>query len=166
LARGKTGRLIGNLTGLLAALKGLPSAYDKDLQEDKEPAFDSYDSLSLLLPVLAGLIRTLKLHPEQMRERLSADLFATDLADYLVGKGVPFREAHALIGKAVRLAAENKTSLEDLTLEDYQSVSEHFAADVAEIFDINASLNRRDATGGTSAAALKVQLKAAKKALR
>ena len=101
-----------------------------------------------------------------MRERLSADLFATDLADYLVGKGVPFREAHALIGKAVRLAAENKTSLEDLTLEDYQSVSEHFAADVAEIFDINASLNRRDATGGTSAAALKVQLKAAKKALR
>jgi argininosuccinate lyase len=166
LARGKTGRLIGNLTGLLATLKGLPSAYDKDLQEDKEPAFDSYDTLSLLLPVLTGLIQTLKLHPERTQERLSADLFATDLADYLVGKGVPFREAHALVGKAVRLAVANETSLEDLALKDYRSISEYFAADVADTFDIIASLNRRIATGGTSAAALKAQLKAAEKALR
>ncbi len=166
LARGKTGRLIGNLTGLLATLKGLPSAYDKDLQEDKEPAFDSYDTLSLLLPVLMGLLKTLKLNPERMRERLSADLFATDLADYLVGVGVPFREAHTLVGKAVRLAAENKTSLKDLTLEDYRSISEHFEADVADVFDIDASLDRKSAIGGTSATALKAQLKTAKKALR
>ena len=165
LARGKTGRLIGNLTGLLTTLKGLPSAYDKDLQEDKEAVFDSYDTLSLLLPVLAGLIQTLKLHPQRLREKLSADLFATDLADYLVGKGVPFREAHALIGKVVRRAADNQTSLNDLSLEEYRSISEHFEVDIADVFDFKASLNRRNASGGTSEAALKEQLKAAKREL-
>ncbi len=165
LARGKTGRLIGNLTGLLTTLKGLPSAYDKDLQEDKEAVFDSYDTLSLLLPVLTGLIQTLQLHPERMREKLSADLFATDLADYLVSKGAPFREAHALVGKAVRRASDNKTTLKDLSLEEYRSISKHFEADIAEIFDFKASLNRRNASGGTSEAALKKQLKAARKEL-
>jgi argininosuccinate lyase len=165
LARGKTGRLIGNLTGLLTTLKGLPSAYDKDLQEDKEVVFDSYDTLSLLLPVLKGLIQTLQLHPENMREKLSADLFATDVADYLVGKGVPFREAHAFVGKAVRLAADKKITLKDLSLEDYHSISERFDADIADIFEFEASLNRRNAKGGTSEAALKAQLKAARKSL-
>ncbi len=165
LARGKTGRLIGNLTGLLTTLKGLPSAYDKDLQEDKEAVFDSYDTLSLLLPVLTGLIQTLQLHPERMRDKLSADLFATDLADYLVGKGVPFREAHALVGKAVRRAAEANTSLKDLALDEYQAISEHFDADIANVFDFDASLNCRNARGGTSESALKKQLKAAKKEL-
>ena len=166
LARGKTGRLIGNLTGLLTTLKGLPSAYDKDLQEDKEAVFDSYDTLNLLLPVLTGLIQTLKLHPERMREKLSAELFATDLADYLVQKGVPFREAHALVSKAVRRAVENRTSIKELTLVDYQSISEYFETDIADVFDFEASLNRRNASGGTSEAALKAQLKASKKALR
>lgn len=165
LARGKTGRLIGNLAGLLTTIKGLPSAYDKDLQEDKEPVFDSYDTLSLLLPVLTGLIQTLKLHPDRMREKLSAELFATDMADYLVKKGVPFREAHALVGKVVCQAAETKTSLKKLDLTEYQNVSEYFDVDVADVFDFEASLNLRNARGGTAEAALKVQLKAAKKAL-
>ncbi len=166
LARGKTGRLIGSLTGLLTTLKGLPSAYDKDLQEDKEAVFDSYDTLSLLLPVLTGLIQTLQLHPERMQDKLSADLFATDLADYLVGVGVPFREAHALVGKAVRLAADNKSTLKDLSLDDYRSITAHFDADIAEIFDFQASLNRRNVSGGTSMKALKAQLKAARKELQ
>ena len=106
LARGKAGRLIGNLTGLLTTLKGLPSTYNKDLQEDKEALFDSFDTLRLMLPVVTAIIRTLKLNPDKMRAALDPDMLATDLADYLVNKGMPFREAHHVAGRAVRLAAE------------------------------------------------------------
>ncbi len=102
LARGKAGRLIGNLTGLLATLKGLPSSYNKDLQEDKEALFDSVDTLTLLLPVITAIIRTLKLNPDKMRAALDPDMLATDLADYLVKRGMPFREAHGVAGRAVR----------------------------------------------------------------
>ena len=116
LARGKAGRLIGNLTGLLTTLKGLPSTYNKDLQEDKEALFDSVDSLKLMLPVVTAIIRTLKLNPDKMRAALDPDMLATDLADYLVRKGMPFREAHHVAGRAVRLAAEQGITLSDLSL--------------------------------------------------
>ncbi len=114
LARGKAGRLIGNLTGLLATLKGLPSTYNKDLQEDKEALFDSVDTLTLLLPVITAIIRTLKLNPDKMRAALDPDMLATDLADYLVKKGMPFREAHRVAGRAVVLAAEQGVKLTEL----------------------------------------------------
>lgn len=94
LTRGKAGRLVGHLTGLLTTLKGLPSSYDKDLQEDKEPLFDAFDTLCLTVPIMAGLIRSLTLHPERMAAQLEPGLLATDLADYLVKRGVPFRQAH------------------------------------------------------------------------
>jgi argininosuccinate lyase len=165
LARGKAGRLIGHLTALLAVLKGLPSAYDKDLQEDKEPVFDAADTLKLILPVVAGLIRTLRLDPARMLAQLTPDLFAVDLCDYLVRKGVPFREAHDLVGQAVRLAETRKTSLSDLSMGDLHSLSDRFGEDVREVFDIRRALARRSVEGGTAPDALRRQLEAARASL-
>jgi len=108
LMRGKSGRLIGHLTGLLTTLKGLPSAYNKDLQEDKEATFDALDTLRLELPIAAGVVRTLVVHGERMASALDDALLATDLADYLVRKGVPFRQSHHLVGQAVKLAEEQQ----------------------------------------------------------
>ena len=166
LARGKTGRLVGHLVGLLVTLKGLPSAYDKDLQEDKEPVFDAFDTLILLLPVLAGLIRTLNLVPESMAAGLTPDLFATDLADYLVRKGVVFRQAHELVGTVVRLADERGISILDFPVEELRSLSDSFEPDVAQVFDVQTTLSRRKAVGGTANEALLAQLEAAKVALK
>lgn len=165
LTRGKSGRLIGNLTGLLATLKALPSSYDKDLQEDKEPVFDAFDTLALALPTMAGLIGTLRLRPEKMAAQLEPGLLATDLADYLVKRGVPFRQAHELVGRAVRLAEEKGPALTDLTVDDFQSVSDRFGEDVMGVFDIEASLASRAVTGGTAPEALLEQLTAAEVAL-
>jgi argininosuccinate lyase len=162
LTRGKSGRLIGNLTGLLATLKGLPSAYDKDLQEDKEPAFDAFDTLARALPVMAGVIRTLSLNPERMAAQLEAGLFATDLADYLVGKGVPFRQAHDFAGQAVRLAEDKGIGLTELQMGELQNITPEFGEDVAKIFNIERSLAVRSVTGGTGPEALLTQLAAAK----
>ena len=161
LTRGKAGRLIGNLTGLLATLKGLPSAYDKDLQEDKEPLFDAADTLDLVLPVMAGVISTLQLRPDKMAARLQPALLATDLADYLAKRGVPFREAHGLVGKVVRRAEEHGVALDELSLPELQSVSSVFEADALEIFDVQAALARRKLAGGTAPEALQQQLRAA-----
>ena len=102
LTRGKAGTIIGRLTGILSMLKGLPSAYDKDLQEDKIPVFETTDTLCLMLPVVAGVIQTLEVRPERMESALNPAILATDLADYLVNKGIPFREAHGIVGKIVR----------------------------------------------------------------
>jgi argininosuccinate lyase len=165
LTRGKAGRLLGNLTGWLATMKGLPSTYDKDLQEDKEPVFDAYDTISMTLPVMAGLIRTLRLRPERMAAQLDPGLLATDLADYLVRRGLPFREAHEMVGKAVQMAEERQVPLSGLSLEELRSVSERFDADVAEIFDVQESLASRAAAGGTAPEALQAQLEAAEAAL-
>ena len=165
LARGKAGRLIANLTGLLATLKGLPSAYDKDLQEDKEPVFDTFDTVMVVLAVLPGLVRSLTLSRERMSAALDPTLYATDLADYLVGKGLPFREAHELTGAVVRMAEESGLQLPALALDDLRSLSDHFDADVFEVFDPPRSLARRDSIGGTSPEALASQLHAAKRAL-
>jgi argininosuccinate lyase len=165
LARGKSGVLIGHLTGLLATLKGLPSAYDKDLQEDKLPVFNAYDTLLALLPVLSEALRTLTIHPQRMQAGIEAAMMATDLADYLVGKDVPFREAHALAGRAVQLALEQGIALDELSLEDYRSLNPAFAADVYGVFDPWQSVNRRAATGGTAPQSVARQLQQAREAL-
>ena len=162
LTRGKSGRLLGNLTGLLTTLKGLPSTYDKDLQEDKEPLFDSYDNLCLLLPVMAGLIGTLTLRPDRMMAQLEPGLMATDLADYLVKKGIPFREAHGIVGRVVQQAEAENVAISDLPLAQLQEIDARFEADVAEVFSVTAVLANRTITGGTAPAALLAQLQAAR----
>ncbi len=165
LTRGKSGRLLGNLVGLLTTLKGLPSSYDKDLQEDKEPVFDAFDTLSLIIPIMAGLFRTLTLRPDKMAQQLEPNLLATDLADYLVKQGVPFRQAHHLVGEVVQLAENRGVPLTALTLADLQAVSEKFGAEATAVFNIATSLSSRSVTGGTSPQALQAQLEAAQTAL-
>jgi len=166
LGRGKAGTLLGLLTGLMATLKGLPSTYDKDLQEDKPAVFAAFDTLTVLLPVLANAIRTLAVHPERMLAALDPAMLATDLADYLVEKGVPFREAHEAAGKAVAAAAEQGTSIEALPLETYQSLHPGFGSDVRSVFDMEKSVSRRKSFGGTAPEAVKVQIQKAKEVIR
>ncbi len=158
LARGKAGRLVGNLTGLLTTLKGLPSTYNKDMQEDKEAIFDSVDTLSLILPVVIAIIKTLQLSPDKMKAALGEDMLATDLADYLVRKGMPFRNAHHVSGQAVRLAGERGVPLSELSLETYQELSDLFTADILLIFDFAASVAQRKAPGGTAPEAVRQQI--------
>ncbi len=162
LGRSKAGKLIGLLGGLLTTLKGLPSTYDKDLQEDKPPVFSAYDTLMELLPALGGAIATLQVNREKLAAALDPALFATDLADYLVEKGVPFRQAHEFVGKAVLLAEEQGVSLESLPFEAYQAISPLFEADVYALFDPLRSVARRRAEGGTAPEAVQRQLMAAK----
>jgi argininosuccinate lyase len=165
LARGKAGRLIGHLTGLLATIKGLPSAYDKDLQEDKEPVFDAFDTLDLLLPTLAGLVQTLRLKPKRMVEAITPSMLATDLADSLVRTGIPFRQAHDLVGRAVRMAEEKGVPLTDLSYEELRTISGAFPEDIQSVFNVGAALERRSSVGGVAASSLQEQLEAAHKAL-
>ncbi len=162
LARGKAGRLIGHLTGLLATLKGLPSTYNKDMQEDKEAIFDAFDTVGKLLPVVIAIIRTLKLNPEKMRAALGDDLLATDLAEYLVRKGLPFRQAHHVVGQAVRLAVTNQVKLSTLPLDTLRGLSNLFTDDVAGVFDFAASVGRRNTVGGTAPEAVTLQIEQAK----
>jgi len=159
LTRGKAGTLIGMLTGLLATLKGLPSTYDKDLQEDKQPVFTATDTLLAILPVIAGALRTISARPGRMRAAIDSFMMATDLADYLVGKGIPFRETHVMAGKAVRLAGEKNTGLKELPLEAYQALCPAFEADVYQVFDPMTSVEKRNAIGGTSPQSVKNQIK-------
>jgi argininosuccinate lyase len=161
LARGKAGRLIGNLTGFLATLKGLPSGYNKDLQEDKEALFDATDTLLALLPVITAVVRTLRFDPEKMRAALDPAMLATDLADYLVRRGMPFREAHHVAGEAVRLAETRGVGLSALTLADLREISGLFEVDVAAVFDFEASVANRRAPGGTAPDAVREQIEQA-----
>ncbi|MGD8402682.1 MAG: argininosuccinate lyase [Anaerolineales bacterium] len=161
LARGKGGTLIGLLTGLLSTLKGLPSTYDKDLQEDKVPVFQATDTLLTILPVLAGALETTTVNEKKMLAAIDASMLATDLADYLVRKGVPFREAHEISGKAVRAAAEKGVGLDQLSLNEWQIIGP-FNADVKEVFDPIKSVEARNAIGGTSPQSVKNQIEKAK----
>jgi len=165
LTRGKSGMLIGRLAGLLATLKGLPSAYDKDLQEDKQPVFEAVDTLHLMLPVMAGLLGKIMLHPEAMRQALDPALLATDLADYLVQRGIPFREAHRLVGHVVRRAQVLGVSIDQVPLPDLQAISPVFDQDVTDVFRFQASVERRSLPGGTGLEAVKEQLEQVKKRL-
>jgi argininosuccinate lyase len=162
LTRGKSGILIGRLTGLLATLKGLPSAYDKDLQEDKLPIFEAADTLRLMFSVMAGLLRKLSIRPEAMRRALDPAMLATDLADYLVERSVPFREAHSLVGRVVRRAQVLGVAIDRLPLTELQAISPVFAQDVADVFDFQVSVDRRASAGGTGTAAVLEQLAQAK----
>ena len=158
LARGKTGTMIGMLTGLLSTLKGLPSTYDKDLQEDKQPVFEATDILLMILPVVANAVRTITAKVERMRDAIDSTMMATDLADYLVSKGIPFRETHAIAGKIVRVAEEKKVGMEKLPLEAYQAECPEFEADVYQVFDPLKSIEKRNAIGGTSLQSVKMQI--------
>ncbi len=165
LLRAKAGRLQGNFTRLATTVKGLPSTYNKDLQEDKEPLFDTVDTLEMALPILERVIRTLQLHPERMREAITPDMLATDLAYYLVDKGVPFREAHHLVGRVVRRAEELGVSIDALPLDAFQAISPHFGPDVYRVFDPEQAVERRRVPGGTAREAVLDQIARAKRLL-
>ena len=161
LARGKSARLVGNLTRMLTLLKSLPTGYNRDLQEDKEALFDTVDTLLLTLPAVTGAIETLRLVPERMRDAMVSELLATDLADYLVRRGVPFRTSHEVVGRLVRNAEERGVSLSGLTTGDFRAEHEAFEDDVHEVFDWRASVDSRDSSGGTSLRAVEAQLEIA-----
>ncbi len=158
LLRGKSGRLTGNLVALLTVLKGMPAAYNKDLQEDKEPLFDSVDTLMVMLPVATGVVQTLSINPQRMQAALGDELLATDLAEYLVRRGLPFRQSHELVGRAVKRAEALDVPLGRLPLEEYQAISPEFGEDVASVFDFEQSVERRDVYGGTSRRAVLEQI--------
>ena len=151
LARGKSGRLIGNLAGLMATLKAMPLAYNRDLQEDKEPVIDSVAQLRLLLPALTGLVSTLTFHEERMRELAPAGYtLATDLAEWMVRQGVPFREAHEASGACVRLAESRGVGLDELTDQELASVDTRLKPEVREVLTIDGAVASRSTRGGTA----------------
>jgi argininosuccinate lyase len=151
LARAKAGRLIGDLTGLLATLKGLPLAYDRDLQEDKEPVFDAVDTLLLVLPAMSGLVATLRLNTERIAAGAAAGhALATDLAEFLVRRGVPFREAHELVGHLVVWCQVHDCELSDVSDADLARISPRLTPDVREVLTVPGALAARNRRGGTS----------------
>ncbi len=151
LARGKSGRLIGNLTGLLTTLKGLPLAYNRDLQEDKEPVFDSIETLEVLLPAFSGMIATLTFHTERMAELAPAGFsLATDVAEWLVKQHVSFRDAHEITGLLVKFAEAHELDLHEVDDAALLTISEHLTPDVREVLSIQGSVNRRDGQAGTA----------------
>lgn len=158
LARGKSGRLAGNLTTMITLLKGLPTGYNRDLQEDKGALFDTVDTLDLTLPPVAGAVETATFVPERMLEVMNAQLLATDLADYLVRRGVPFRSTHEVVGRLVRKSEDSGVSLSELPLDAMKAEHEAFEQDVAEVFDWFRSADARDSDGGTSLRAVRDQL--------
>jgi argininosuccinate lyase len=161
LARGKAGRLIGDLTGLLTTLKGLPLSYNRDLQEDKEPVFDAVDTLLLVLPALAGLVSTLRIHAERL-SRGASDGFAlaTDLAELLVRRGVPFREAHEVVGHLVVWCQVHDCDLPDVSDQDLAEISPHLTPDVRQVLSVRGALAARKAPGGTAPERVAEQLAA------
>jgi len=151
LARGKSGRLIGNLTGLLATLKAQPLAYNRDLQEDKEPVFDSVAQLALLLPAVAGLVGTLSFDTDRMAQLAPLGYtLATDVAEWLVRQGVPFRVAHEAAGAAVRAAEARGVGLEELADDELAGIHPGLTAEVRDVLTIAGSVDSRDARGGTA----------------
>ena len=150
LVRGKTGRVMGSLVMLLTIVKALPLAYNRDLQEDKEPLFDAADTLLGSLEMMAGMVPTLEFNAERMRAAAeSGFLLATELADYLAAKGVPFREAHGIVNNLVQAAMDSGKQLSGLTLDDYRRASEHFEQDVMDI-TVDSAVAKRDVMGGTA----------------
>jgi argininosuccinate lyase len=151
LSRGKTGRLVGNLVSLLTTLKGLPMTYNRDLQEDKEALFDSLDQSKLILEVYTGMIPEIEVNSERTREAANdPGLLATDLADYLVLHGLPFRQAHEVIGKLVTYSIEQRRGFANLKLEEFQRFSEHFGPDLFAVLDLDRALDLRTAIGAPS----------------
>lgn len=167
LARGKAGRLIGNLTGLLATFKGLPTAYDRDLQEDKEPLFDDIDQLHVLLPAVAGLVGTLAF--DEGRLALAAPRgfsLATDMADWLVRRGVPFARAHDITGRAVQFCEAHSSELSELSDEQLAGIDPHLEPSVRDVLTITGSVASRSGRGGTAPQRVAEQLAAVEDAVR
>ncbi|CCF55533.1 hypothetical protein KAFR_0A00950 [Kazachstania africana CBS 2517] len=159
LLRGKSGRVFGDLAGFLMTLKGVPSTYDKDLQEDKEALFDSLVTVENSILIATGVVSTLTVDKAKMEQALTMDMLATDLADYLVRKGVPFRETHHISGECVALAEKLKLSgIDKLSIEQYKQIDARFEKDLFETFDFEKSVERRNATGGTAKSAILKQL--------
>jgi argininosuccinate lyase len=161
LARGKAGRLIGNLTGLLTTLKGLPLAYNRDLQEDKEPVFDTVDSLLMVLPALAGMVETVTFDVDRMAELAPQGFaLATDVAEWLVRQNVPFREAHEITGALVQFCETNSLELDEPTDADYAAISPHLTGDVRSVLTVAGSVASRTGRGGTAPIRVAEQLTA------
>jgi argininosuccinate lyase len=161
LARGKAGRLIGNLTGLLTTLKGLPLAYNRDLQEDKEPVFDSISTLEILMPAFTGMVETLQFHTERMAELAPQGFsLATDVAEWLVKQHVPFRDAHEITGSLVQFAEQNSLELDEVSDQQLAALSPHLTPDVRGVLTIHGSVSSRDGVGGTAPVRVAEQLAA------
>ena len=159
LVRGKTGRVYGDLMALLTVMKGIPLAYNKDMQEDKESVFDACDTVKKCLDVFAPMIAGMTAHPERMRKAAQTGFInATDLADYLVGKGLPFRTAYKISGQIVAFCQKNDLVLETMGLEDYRSFSDLFGEDVFDAIDLDACVRRRVSEGGTSVSSVEKQI--------
>lgn len=148
LLRGKSGRVFGQMAGFMMSLKGIPSTYNKDLQEDKEPLFDAVDTVGASLQIAEGVIATLTVNKDNMAKALSMDLLATDVADYLVRKGVPFRETHHISGRSVALAEATQRQISDLTMDEWKSLSPLFTEDIKDVFNFENSVEKRNAIGG------------------
>lgn len=163
LIRGKTGRVYGNLFGLLTVMKGLPLAYNKDLQEDKEGMFDTAKTVEGCLRIMAGMIDTMTVYTEKMGQAVKQDFSnATEVADYLANKGLPFRQAHEIVGKLVLYCIEQEIYLADVPLEIYKQMSALFAEDVYEVLSPYAAVKRRNSAGGTGFAQIQIALQKAK----
>lgn len=158
LLRGKTGTVIGRLNGFMITLKGLPRSYNKDLQEDKTALFDVIDTIQDCVQIATGVLATMTPHGDKMRSFLVTEMLATDLAEYLVRKGVPFRETHHVAGAAVRLAEDKRKSLNELTFEELSSLHDKFELDVLEVWNFDVSVERKNVTGGTSKSSVEKQI--------
>lgn len=159
LVRGKTGRVYGDLMTLFTVMKALPLAYNKDMQEDKEPVFDAVDTVKRCLPVFSAMLNTMRLYPENMRNAaLRGFINATDCADYLVKKGLPFRDAYTVVGKLVNLCIEKGKTLETLELEEYRKLNPSFDADVYEAIALEACVSSRKAEGGPAKESVQKQM--------
>ena len=158
LIRGKCGRVFGSMSGFMMTLKGLPSTYNKDLQEDKEPLFDVVETMEGVLQVATGTLKTLTINKEKMVQALSPDMLSTDVAYYLVRKGVPFRKGHGLAGLAVQVAEKKGVTLMDLTVEDLAPVDALFQDDIKTLWNYEASVDQYTSTGGTSKTAVLKQI--------
>mmetsp|Transcript_34485 Transcript_34485/g.67846 ORF Transcript_34485/g.67846 Transcript_34485/m.67846 type:complete len:485 (-) Transcript_34485:169-1623(-) len=158
LLRGKAGMALGRAVGFTATLKGLPRAYNKDLQEDKMSLFGAIDTVMDCLQITTGVVATMVPNPDKLAEALSPEMLATDLADYLVRRGVPFRETHHISGACVRLSEERKVSIDTLTLEDLKNIDSRFGDDVMSVWNYEQSVERKDSTGGTAKASVMKQI--------
>jgi argininosuccinate lyase len=162
LARGKAGRLVGNLTGVLTMLKGLPFAYNRDLQEDKEPLFDSIDTVLLVLPAVTGMVATTDFDREKMAQAAPLGFsLATEIADYLVRAKVPFAQAHEAAGKCVALCEASSRQLHELTDAEFESIHPSLKGDVRDVLTVSGALASRTTVGGTSPSSFKQQIKEA-----
>jgi argininosuccinate lyase len=166
IARGAGARMLGDLTALLATLKGLPSSYNKDLQDDKRALFDAVDTMLLVLPAVGGTLAEVAFVPARMRAAVSSLMMATDLADYLVGRGVSFREAHGSVGQLVRESLDTETELSALPFSSFERAHAAFGRDVFDALSATASIERRGVAGGTAPTAVRAQLDAARASLR